>query len=47
MTDVEEQMGMVMGKLAKFLKTKDKWQLRTILGLSVTVIVLLFLVIYT
>eukprot|EP00529_Nitzschia_sp_RCC80_P041707 CAMPEP_0113475054 /NCGR_PEP_ID=MMETSP0014_2-20120614/18916_1 /TAXON_ID=2857 /ORGANISM="Nitzschia sp." /LENGTH=285 /DNA_ID=CAMNT_0000367949 /DNA_START=268 /DNA_END=1122 /DNA_ORIENTATION=- /assembly_acc=CAM_ASM_000159 len=29
MTNVEEELGMVMGKLAKFLKTKDPWQLRT------------------
>ena len=47
MTNVEEELGLVMGKLGKFLKTKDKWQLRTILGLSLTVLVLLFLVIYS
>ena len=47
MTDAEEQLGMVMGKLGKFLKTKDKWQLRTILFLSLTVVILFFLVIYT
>jgi len=47
LADAEEQLGMVMGKLAKFLKTKDKWQLGTILGLFMTMIVLLFLVIYT
>jgi syntaxin 6 len=47
MTDAEEQLGLVMGKLAKFLKTKNPWQLRTILALSLTVVVLFFLVIYT
>jgi syntaxin 6 len=43
----EEELGMVMGKLAKFLKTKDRWQLSTILGLTFTAIFLFFLVIYT
>jgi syntaxin 6 len=47
LTDVEEQLGMVMGKLAKFLKTKDKWQLRTIMALSLTVLILFFLVLYS
>ena len=47
MTHAEEELGMVMGKLAKFMKTKDPWQLRTILCLSLTVVVLLFLVIYS
>jgi syntaxin 6 len=27
LADAEEKLGLVMGKLAKFLKTKDKWQL--------------------
>ena len=43
----EEELGLVMGKLAKFLKTKDRWQLRTILMLTLTVIILFFLVIYS
>eukprot|EP00957_Ditylum_brightwellii_P046637 3539660-Ditylum_brightwellii.AAC.1 len=43
----EEELGMVMGKLAKLLKTKNKWHLLTIIGLSLTVIVLFFLVIYS
>lgn len=43
----EEELGMVMGKLAKFLKTKNRWQLTTILLMSGTVILLFFLVIYT
>lgn len=46
LTNVEEELGMVMGKLAKFLKTKDRWQLRTILILTLVVIILLFLVLY-
>ena len=45
--NAEEQLGMVMGKLAKMLKTKSKWQLCTILTMSAIVIVLLVLVIYT
>lgn len=47
LTNVEEELGLVMGKLAKFLKTKDTWQLKTILILTVIVIVLLMLVIYS
>ena len=46
LTNVEEELGMVMGKLAKFLKTKDRWQLRTILILSLVVFILLFLLLY-
>lgn len=45
--DAEEKLGVVMGKLAKLLKTKDKCQLGTILALMLTVLVLLFLVLYT
>lgn len=47
LTNVEEELGVVMGKLGKFLKTKDRWQLRTIMTLTLTALVLLFLVIYT
>lgn len=47
MTKVEEELGMVMGKLAKFLKTKNPWQLRTILFLTLVAFVLFFLVLYT
>jgi t-SNARE complex subunit (syntaxin) len=47
MTRVEEELGMIMGKLAKFLKTKNKWHLRTILVLSLIVVILFFLVLYT
>lgn len=43
----EEELGMVMGKLAKFLKTKDRWQLGTIVILFLVMLVLLMLVIYT
>lgn len=45
--NVEEELGLVMGKLAKFLKTKDSWQLGTILALSAATVVLFFLVLYT
>jgi Syntaxin 6, N-terminal len=46
LTNVEEELGMVMGKLAKFLKTKDTWQLGTILCLSLTCIILFLMVLY-
>jgi syntaxin 6 len=45
--NVEEELGIVMGKLAKFLQTKDRWQLGTILTLTITVLFLLMLVVYT
>lgn len=45
--DAEEKLGLVMGKLAKMLKTKDKCQLGTILMLIAVMVVLLFLVMYT
>lgn len=47
LADAEEQLGLVMGKLAKFLKTKDKWQLGTIVGLFFTMMILIMLVLYT
>ena len=47
LTNAEEQLGMVMGKLAKVLKTKSKWQLGTIMIMSLIVIILFFLVLYT
>jgi syntaxin 6 len=47
LTDVEEKLGVVMGKLAKLLQTKSKCQLGLILALSLTVVVLFFLVLYT
>ncbi|VEU37724.1 unnamed protein product [Pseudo-nitzschia multistriata] len=47
MTNAEEELGLVMGKMAKFMGTKDRWQLRTILILTLIMIVLLFLVIYS
>jgi len=47
LTDVEEKLGVVMGKLAKLLQTKSKCQLGLILALSVTVVILFFLVLYT
>lgn len=45
--NVEEELGLVMGKLAKFLKTKNSWQLGTIMFLMATTVVLFFLVLYT
>ena len=45
--NVEEELGLVMGKLAKFLQTKDRWQLGTILILTLIVLVLFMLVLYT
>jgi len=42
----EQELGMVMGKLAKFLQTKDKWQLGTIICLFFVMLVMLMLVIY-
>jgi len=47
LADAEEKLGMVMGKLAKLLKTKNKCQLGTILVLCLVALILLFLVIYT
>jgi len=46
LADAEEKLGLVMGKLAKMLKTKNKLQLGTILCLSMVVVVLVFIVIY-
>jgi syntaxin 6 len=47
LTNAEQELGVVMGKLGKFLKTKDRWQLGTIMALSATVVILFFLVLYT
>ena len=46
LTDAEEKLGFVMGKLAKLLKTTNKCQLGTILTLSLIVVILFFLVLY-
>lgn len=46
LANAEEELGMVMGKLAKFLRTKNQWQLGTIVCLSITVVVLFFMVLY-
>lgn len=45
--NAEEQLGMVMGKLAKLLQTKNTCHLGTILCLTATAIVLFLLVLYT
>ena len=42
----EEELGMVMGKLGKFLHTKDRGQLCTILALTVTAILLFLMLVY-
>jgi syntaxin 6 len=47
LADAEEQLGVVMGKLAKLLKTKSRCQIGLILILSLIVLVLFFLVLYT
>lgn len=47
LTNVEEELGLVMGKLAKLLKTKNSGQLKTILCLTIVMIVLFLLVLYT
>lgn len=47
MTTAEEELGLVMGKMAKFMGTKDKWQLRAILILTLIMIVMFFLVFYS
>jgi syntaxin 6 len=47
LTNAEQELGVVMGKLGKFLQTKDKWQLGTVLAMSLTVVILFFLVLYT
>ena len=47
MTNAEEELGLVMGKMAKFLGTKDRWQLRIIFTLMLIVVILFFLVAYT
>jgi t-SNARE complex subunit (syntaxin) len=47
LVDAEEQLGTVMGKLGKLLKTKNRCQIGLILILSLVVLVLFFLVLYT
>jgi syntaxin 6 len=47
LVDAEEQLGVVMGKLGKLLKTRNRCQIGLILILSLIVIVLFFLVLYT
>lgn len=45
MDDAQQKLGFVMGKLSKMLKTKNKWQLWTIILLALIVFILFFLVI--
>ena len=42
----EEELGMVMGKLGKFLQTKDRKEICIILGLTVTAIFLFLILVY-
>ena len=45
--EAEEKLGLVMGKLGEMLKTRNKLQLGTIMCLSVIVVILFFLVLYS
>lgn len=45
--ETTEKMNFVMGKLAKLLKTKDTCQIWTIVALTIVLIVMVLLVIYT
>mmetsp|Transcript_46486 Transcript_46486/g.105014 ORF Transcript_46486/g.105014 Transcript_46486/m.105014 type:complete len:247 (+) Transcript_46486:144-884(+) len=45
--EAAEKMNFVMGKLAKLLKTKDTCQIWTIIILTLVLVLLIFLVIYT
>eukprot|EP00956_Cyclotella_meneghiniana_P006010 scaffold7825_cov67-Cyclotella_meneghiniana.AAC.4 len=47
LVDAEEQLGAVMGKLGKLLKTRNRCQIGLILVLSLIVLILFFLVLYT
>ena len=47
MTTAEEELGMVMGKLAKFMGTKNRGQLKTIMILTLIAIIMFFLAIYS
>ena len=47
LSNVEEELGLVMGKLARLLQTKDSYQLGTIACLIGTVLILFLLVLYT
>lgn len=47
MTNAEEELGMVMGKLAKFMGTKNRGQLKTIMILTLIAIIMFFLAIYS
>jgi syntaxin 6 len=42
-----EKMNFVMGKLAKLLKTKDSCQIWVIIMLTLVLVMLIFLVVYT
>lgn len=46
LANAEEELGMVMGKLGKFLHTKDRSQICAILALTGTAVVLFLMVVY-
>uniref|UniRef100_A0A7S3P3R1 t-SNARE coiled-coil homology domain-containing protein n=1 Tax=Amphora coffeiformis TaxID=265554 RepID=A0A7S3P3R1_9STRA len=46
LANVEEELGMVMGKLGKFLQTRDRGQICIILGLTATALVLFLMLAY-
>lgn len=46
LTNAEEELGIVMGKMAKFMGTKDRFQLRTIFILSLIMVAMFFAVLY-
>ena len=45
--EAAEKMNFVMGKLAKLLKTKDTCQIWTVIILTLILILLIFLVVYS
>jgi len=45
--EAAEKMNFVMGKLAKLLKTKDSCQIWVIIILTLVLVLLIFLVVYT
>lgn len=45
--EAAEKMNFVMGKLAKLLKTKDTCQIWTVIGLTLVLVLLIFLLVYT
>mmetsp|Transcript_45114 Transcript_45114/g.141331 ORF Transcript_45114/g.141331 Transcript_45114/m.141331 type:complete len:255 (-) Transcript_45114:3119-3883(-) len=46
MDRAEEEMGLMLGKIAKLLKTRDYCQIWTVIGLTAVIVVLCFVLIY-